>query len=50
MATARKADLLVVKELLESGKIRPVIERTCLLSEVADAIRRLEKEHARGSL
>jgi NADPH:quinone reductase-like Zn-dependent oxidoreductase len=48
MATPRKADLLVVKELLETGKITPIIERTCALSEVPDAIRRLENEHARG--
>jgi NADPH:quinone reductase-like Zn-dependent oxidoreductase len=48
MAVATKADLLVVKELLENGKIAPVIERTCSLSEVPDAIRRIEKEHARG--
>jgi NADPH:quinone reductase-like Zn-dependent oxidoreductase len=48
MATVRKADLLVVKELLETGKIAPVIERTCSLSEVPDAIRRIENEHARG--
>jgi NADPH:quinone reductase-like Zn-dependent oxidoreductase len=48
MATAKKADLLVVKELLESGKIKPVIERTCSLSEVPDAIRRIENDHARG--
>jgi NADPH:quinone reductase-like Zn-dependent oxidoreductase len=48
MATAKKADLLIVKALLETGKITPVIERTCSLSEVADAIRRIENEHARG--
>ena len=48
MATAQKADLLVVKELLETGKIAPVIERTCSLSDVPDAIRRMESEHARG--
>ena len=50
MATAKKADLLVVKELLETGKIKPVIERTCSLSEVPDAIRRLENERARGKI
>jgi NADPH:quinone reductase-like Zn-dependent oxidoreductase len=48
MATAKKADLFVLKELLETGRIKPVIERTCSLSEVPDAIRRLENEHARG--
>ena len=47
-ATARKADLLIVRELLENGKIKPVIERTCSLSEVPDAIRRQEADHAQG--
>jgi NADPH:quinone reductase-like Zn-dependent oxidoreductase len=48
MATAQKADLLVVRDLLETGKIEPVIERTCSLGEVPDALRRLEHDHARG--
>jgi len=48
MARAKKADLLVLKGLLEAGKIKPVIERTCSLSDVPDAIRRLENDHARG--
>ncbi len=48
MATAKKADLLVVKDLLETGRIKPVIEGMCSLSEVPDAIRRIEHEHARG--
>lgn len=48
MATPKKKDLLVLKELLESGKIKPVIEQTCALSEVPDVIRRIENEHARG--
>jgi NADPH:quinone reductase-like Zn-dependent oxidoreductase len=48
MAIAKKEDLLVVRELLETGKIEPVIERTCRLHEVPEAIRRIENEHARG--
>jgi NADPH:quinone reductase-like Zn-dependent oxidoreductase len=48
MATAKQADLQVLKDLLETGKIKPVIERTCSLRDVPDAIRRLENEHARG--
>jgi NADPH:quinone reductase-like Zn-dependent oxidoreductase len=31
-----------------TGTITPVIERTCSLSEVPDALRRLENDHARG--
>ena len=44
------ADLLVLKELIDSGKVRPVIDRTYPLSETADAIRYLEEGHARGKV
>jgi NADPH:quinone reductase-like Zn-dependent oxidoreductase len=50
VAVARKDDLVVLKELLETGKIKPVIDRTVALSEVPDAIRYLEEEHARGKV
>ena len=43
-------DLLVLKELIESGKVTPVIDRTYSLREAADAIRRLHEGHARGKL
>jgi NADPH:quinone reductase-like Zn-dependent oxidoreductase len=43
-------DLLVLKELIESGKITPVIDRTYPLSEVPEAIRYLEEGHARGKV
>jgi len=43
-------DLLVLKELIEAGKIRPVIDRTYPLSETADALRYLEAGHARGKV
>jgi NADPH:quinone reductase-like Zn-dependent oxidoreductase len=41
-------DLLVLKELIESGKVTPVIDRTYPLAEVPEAIRYLEGGHARG--
>jgi NADPH:quinone reductase-like Zn-dependent oxidoreductase len=50
MAVAKKSDLVVLKELLETGKIKPVIDRTVALSQVPDAIRYLEAEHARGKV
>jgi NADPH:quinone reductase-like Zn-dependent oxidoreductase len=50
MAVARKNDLVVLRELLETGKIKPVIDRTVALSEVPEAIRYLEEEHARGKV
>ena len=50
LAIARKNDLVTLKDLLETGKIRPVIDRAVALSEVPDAIRSLEEEHARGKI
>jgi NADPH:quinone reductase-like Zn-dependent oxidoreductase len=44
------ADLQFLKELLEAGKITPIIDRTYPLSEVPDALRYLEEGHARGKV
>ena len=41
-------DLLVLKELVEAGKVVPVIDRRYPLSEVPEALRYLEQGHARG--
>src|ERR671919_529783 len=43
-------DLLVLKELTESGKVTPIIDRTYSLAEVPEAIRYLEEGHARGKV
>jgi NADPH:quinone reductase-like Zn-dependent oxidoreductase len=45
-----KKDLLFIKELLEAGKVVPVIDRRYPLSEVPEAIRYLEEGHARGKV
>lgn len=52
MATVstNKEDLLFLKELLEAGKVTPVIDRCYPLSETAEAIRYLETGHARGKV
>jgi NADPH:quinone reductase-like Zn-dependent oxidoreductase len=50
MATAKKDDLVCVRELLATGRIKPVIDRVYPLRGVPDAIRYLEREHARGKL
>jgi NADPH:quinone reductase-like Zn-dependent oxidoreductase len=42
------ADLVVLKQLIEAGKITPVIGKTYPLVDVPDAMRDLEKGHARG--
>ena len=49
-AQANKKDLLFLKELLETGKINPVIDRQYSLAETAEAIRYLEMGHARGKV
>ena len=49
-ATANAADLQFLKELIEAGKVRPVIDRTSPLSEVPNALRHLSEGHARGKL
>jgi NADPH:quinone reductase-like Zn-dependent oxidoreductase len=43
-------DLLSLSELIESGKVTPVIDRTFPLSETPDAIRHLESGHAFGKV
>jgi NADPH:quinone reductase-like Zn-dependent oxidoreductase len=45
-----QADLVVIKDLLEAGKIVPVIERRYPLREVALAIQYLEAGHAKGKV
>jgi NADPH:quinone reductase-like Zn-dependent oxidoreductase len=42
--------LVVLKELIEAGKISPVIDRTFPLSEVPEAIQYLETGQARGKV
>jgi NADPH:quinone reductase-like Zn-dependent oxidoreductase len=50
IATQKQDDLMVLKELIESGKVTPVVDRTYSLAEVPDAIRYLEQGHARGKV
>ena len=49
-AAVTREDLLVLKELIEAGKVKPVIERTYPLSETGEAIRHLEDGHARAKV
>jgi NADPH:quinone reductase-like Zn-dependent oxidoreductase len=49
-ASVNGDDLLVLKELVETGKVAPVIDRTYSLGEVAEAVRYLETGHARGKV
>jgi len=45
-----ETDFGVMKELLETGKVVPVIDRRYSVSEVPEAIRYLEEGHARGKV
>jgi NADPH:quinone reductase-like Zn-dependent oxidoreductase len=46
----KKNHLVVLKQLMETGKLTPVIDRTYSLGEVPEAIRYLEEGHARGKV
>jgi NADPH:quinone reductase-like Zn-dependent oxidoreductase len=48
IAIERKEDLASLSELIESGRVRPVIDRTYTLDEAPEAIRQLERGHSRG--
>jgi len=50
IATTPKEDLLFLKELLESGKVVSIIDKSYPLSETAEAIRYLIEEHGRGKV
>ncbi len=45
-----KEDLMVMRDLLEAGKVTPVIDRSYPLSDLPEAIRYLEEGHARGKV
>jgi NADPH:quinone reductase-like Zn-dependent oxidoreductase len=46
----RQEDLQTLRELIEAGKLTPLIDRTYPLGEVPEAIRQLETGHTRGKL
>jgi NADPH:quinone reductase-like Zn-dependent oxidoreductase len=50
IAKVNAEDLVVLKELIESGKVMPVVDRTYPLSESRDAIRYLKEGHVRGKV
>ncbi len=50
IASINQKDLAFMAELLEAGKVRPVVEKCYPLAETAQAIRYLVDEHARGKV
>lgn len=49
-AKRSQKDLVILKELLEAGKVVPVIDRRYTLSETAEALRYLGEKHAKGKI
>lgn len=50
LQSANQKDLIFMKELLEAGKVKPVIDRCYKFSEVPDAFRYFEEGHAQGKV
>jgi len=50
ISTHRQPDLETLRQLTESGQVTPVVEQTCPLTEVPQAIRRLHAGQVRGKL
>lgn len=50
LTAANKDDLLYLSDLIETGKVKPVIDRTYPLSDIHEAMRYLEEEHAQGKV
>jgi NADPH:quinone reductase-like Zn-dependent oxidoreductase len=50
LARPNQKDLVFMKELLEAGKVKPVIDRRYPLSEVSEALRYYGEGHARGKV
>lgn len=50
MANINQKDLAFMKELLETGEVKPVIDRRYKISETAEALRYFGEGHARGKV
>jgi len=50
LAKTNRADMVVLRELLEAGKVTPVIDRRYELSKIADAFRSMGEGHAQGKI
>jgi NADPH:quinone reductase-like Zn-dependent oxidoreductase len=50
VSTTRPDDLAFLDELIEAGKVTPVVDRTYALADTAEAIRHVESGHARGKV
>lgn len=50
LVSINNRDLLILKELIETGKVTPIIDRTYPLSEIREAFRYASEGHVRGKV
>lgn len=50
MADANQNDLTILADMMQSGKLKAIIDRTYKLEQTADAVRYVEEGHARGKV
>ena len=46
----KQSDLSIIADLMQSGKVKAVIDRTYKLSEIQQAVAYVEEGHARGKV
>ena len=50
IAKPSQDDLTLMGELISTGKVRPIIDKSYTLDETSDAVRHVEEGHARGKV
>lgn len=50
MANFNRDDFMIMKEMIESGQVKPVVERTYPLEKICEAMRHLGAGHAQGKI
>jgi NADPH:quinone reductase-like Zn-dependent oxidoreductase len=50
LANPNQKDMATLADLMQSGKVKPVIDRAYKLSDLPEAIRYVEEGHARGKV